>query len=92
MLQFLTEDLIKELYFGVTNLSPNETVPVPGAYPVCAHIVGNPKSAMTIDLYCPVGLAPGQFIIVQQPGSAYLGFCELEVYVNNVTNLRMYDS
>jgi len=70
---------------GVTNISPNNVAPIFGGYSVCAQYPGYPLAGSTVSVYCQPYTPPGQYVIIQTPGTQYLSFCELEVHVYNQT-------
>lgn len=68
---------------GLTNISPDESPPTIGRYTVCGQ---GPKDMLccspnqTYYVTCAGNQPPARYVIIQLQKTAFLNFCELEVY------------
>ena len=73
---------VDNLTIGLTDVSPEDTVPTLGSYDECGHYVGFVTAAVApIYLQCVTNLAPRRYLIAQRSGNTTLKFCEIEVIV-----------
>ena len=68
---------------GLTNVSPNVSVPTLYNYTLCGQYPGAVPNGTTVSLYCQDKLPPFRYVIVQLDLSVkgYLVACEVEVLV-----------
>ena len=65
---------------GLTNISPLISEPILWNYTLCGQYPGDVPAAATVSLYCPYGLPPFRYVIVQFPlTNDRMNLCELEV-------------
>jgi len=67
---------------GLTNVSPNISIPTLYNYTLCGQYPGAVPNGTTVSLYCQDNLPPFRYVIVQIPAlEVHFVACEVEVLV-----------